>query len=241
VPLTNQAAPCFKNALSAGDRNTLGLAFFFAALENEPDLNNSIILLDDPISSLDDGRTVTTIEKIRNLSVRSKQVIVLCHLRGFLCDIWEHSNKDTTTTLKIARGPNNTSNITLWEASSDALTEYDKRHKALRDYTETDTQDKRYIAQCLRPVMEKYLRITFPEHCTPGTLLGTFKKRIENLFRKGIRVMSDLDMRELGAITDYANKFHHDTNPAWETEQINDAQLLTFVKRVLNFVSHGTK
>jgi wobble nucleotide-excising tRNase len=244
VSLTSQgntvASPCFKNTLSAGDRNTLALAFFFASLENEPNLSNSIVVLDDPISSLDDGRTTTTIQKIRNLLSHSKQVIVLCHVRGFLCDIWEHSDKNNTTTLKISRGANNTSDITSWDVSSDAFTEYDKRHKVLRDYVEGDTQDKRYVAQCLRLVMEKCLRITFPEYCTPGTLLGNFRNHVEILFRDSQRIMNDADRCELRDITEYANKFHHDTNSAWETEQINDNELLGFVKRVLNFVKHGT-
>ena len=39
---------------------------------------------------------------------------------------------------------------------------------------------------------------------------------------------------------EYTNKFHHDTNPAWATEQISDNELVGFVKRVLNFVKHGT-
>jgi len=244
VPLAIQGnafdMPCFKNTLSAGDRNTLALAFFFASLENEPNINNSIIVLDDPISSLDDGRTTTTIQKIRNLVSSSKQVIVLCHLKAFLCDIWEHLDKYNTTALRLSRGLNNTSDIVTWDVSSDAFTEYDKRHKILRDYDEEDTGDKRYVAQCLRLVMEKYLRITFPAHCTPGTLLGNFQNQIENLLENGQRIMSDVDLRELRDITEYANKFYHDTNPAWQTEEINDSELVGFVKRVLNFVKHGT-
>ncbi|HBG28823.1 MAG: hypothetical protein A2Y10_03575 [Planctomycetes bacterium GWF2_41_51] len=240
VSLENKAAPCFKNALSAGDRNTLGLAFFFSSLENEPNLNNSIIVLDDPISSLDEGRTTTTIQKIRNLLSTTKQVIILCHFRKFLCDIWEHSYKNNTTALKIFRDTNNTSNIATWDVSSDAFTEYDKRHKILRDYVVADTQEKQIVAQSLRPVMEKYLRITFPEYCIPGTLLGNFYNQAENLSKSGKEIMDAVSMGELKAITDYANKFHHDTNPAWETEQISDSELLGFVKRVLNFVKHGT-
>lgn len=239
VPLASQDTPCFKNTLSAGDRNTLGLAFFFASLETEPDLQDSIVVLDDPMSSLDDGRTMTTIQKIRNLIPASSQLIVLCHSRPFLCDIWEHSDKENTTALKISRGSNNTSTITSWDVSSDSLTEYDKRHKVLRDHVDADNQDKRYVAQCLRPVMEKYLRIVFPEHCPPGTLLGYFRSHALNLLTINQGFMNDVDIRELRDITEYANKFHHDTNPAWETEQINDNELVGFVRRVLNFTSHG--
>jgi len=232
--------PCFKNTLSAGDRNTLALAFFFASLENEPNLNNSVIVFDDPISSLDDTRTTTTIQNIRNLVSRSKQVIVLCHLKPFLCDIWYHSDKDNTTALRLSRGLNNTSDIETWDVSSDLLTEYDKHHKVLRDYVEENIGDKKYVAQCIRPVMEQYLRITFPDLCPPGTLLGDFNNHVGNLLENRQLIMSDTDFRELRDITEYANKFHHVTNLAFETEQINDSELLGFVRRVLNFVKHGT-
>jgi hypothetical protein len=41
--------------------------------------------------------------------------------------------------------------------------------------------------------------------------------------------------RELGNLVEYANKFHHDTNPAWEAEGINDRELLDFVNRTFKF------
>src|SRR3546814_8259827 len=38
-------APSFRNTLSAGDRNTLALAFFFASLDQDPDLANKIVVI----------------------------------------------------------------------------------------------------------------------------------------------------------------------------------------------------
>ena len=40
--------------MSAGDRNTLALAFFFTNLDQSPDLAQKIIVIDDPITSLDE-------------------------------------------------------------------------------------------------------------------------------------------------------------------------------------------
>jgi len=45
----------------------------------------------------------------------------------------------------MTRGLNNTSEIELWDVSSDAFSEYDKHHKILRDYVDRDTQDKRCL------------------------------------------------------------------------------------------------
>jgi len=69
-------------------------------------------------------------------------------------------------------------------------------------------------------------------------LLGPFRNRLANLVAAGTPVIAAGRLQELGEITEYANKFHHDTNPAWETEHISDAELLDFVNRVLIFVSH---
>lgn len=35
----------------------------------------------------------------------------------------------------------------------------------------------------------------------------------------------------------YANRFHHDTNPAWQTVLINDAELVGYSERTLKFCS----
>ena len=40
----------------------------------------------------------------------------------------------------------------------------------------------------------------------------------------------------LDRLVEYANRFHHDTNQAWESEQINDGELQGFVRQALEFV-----
>jgi hypothetical protein len=50
VPVAGADAPGrpgFRNTLSAGDRNTLALAFFFASLEADPNLGQKIVVIDD--------------------------------------------------------------------------------------------------------------------------------------------------------------------------------------------------
>lgn len=69
--------PSFRTVLSAGDHNTLALAFFFATLDQDPNLANKIVVIDDPVSSLDEHRTLTTVQEIRNLVGRSVQIIIL--------------------------------------------------------------------------------------------------------------------------------------------------------------------
>jgi hypothetical protein len=43
-------------------------------------------------------------------------------------------------------------------------------------------------------------------------------------------------LTNLGHLVEYSNRFHHDTNPAWDTEHINDGELAGFVRQTLDFV-----
>jgi wobble nucleotide-excising tRNase len=95
--------PSFRNTLSAGDRNTLVLAFFFASLDQDPRLANKVVVVDDPISSLDEHRTFTTVQEIRRLAERASQVIVLSHNKPFLCRLWEGADDNTRAAFEVVR------------------------------------------------------------------------------------------------------------------------------------------
>jgi wobble nucleotide-excising tRNase len=89
VALTAEDGPSFRNTFSSGDRNTLALAFFFASLDQEPQLAQKIVVVDDPMTSLDEHRSLTTIQEMRQLFDRVSQMIVLSHSKAFLCALWE--------------------------------------------------------------------------------------------------------------------------------------------------------
>jgi wobble nucleotide-excising tRNase len=227
-------APSFRNTLSAGDRNTLALAFFFASLDQHPALADKIVIIDDPITSLDEHRSLTTVQEIRHLAERTAQVIVLSHTKSFLCRIWQGADHDERTALELARdGAGST--IRTWDINEDSVTEHDRRHALLRQYLAGSTPNNRQVAQSLRPVIEAFLRVACPEHFLPGTLLGPFRNLCQQRVGTALEILDQDDTRELGQLVEYANRFHHDTNPAWETEIINDAELLGFVRRTLRF------
>jgi hypothetical protein len=49
--------------------------------------------------------------------------------------------------------------------------------------------------------------------------------------------MIQADIDELRRLTDFGNRFHHDSNPAYRTQTINDAELLDFTNRTLAFAT----
>ena len=85
-------SPSFRNTLSSGDRNALALAFFLASLDQDPGLADKVVVIDDPISSMDEHRTLTTpyylfvalsIEQVGLYQAKQRTVIAstLPHLR----------------------------------------------------------------------------------------------------------------------------------------------------------------
>ncbi|HMQ17095.1 MAG TPA: AAA family ATPase, partial [Phycisphaerae bacterium] len=229
------AGPSFRNTLSSGDRNTLALAFFFACLDQEPDLARKVVVIDDPITSLDDHRSLTTVQEVRRLVDRAGQVIVLSHNKAFLCRLWEGATPDVRTALEVARdGAGST--IRPWDVTQDCISEHDRRHAMLRGYMQTAAGNARDVARAIRPTLEAYLRVACPEHFPPGTLLGPFRHLCDQRVGTPQEILGRAASDELRDLTEYANRFHHDTNSAWETEVVNDAELRGFVERTLAFI-----
>ena len=227
--------PSFRNTLSAGDRNTLALAFFFASLDRDPNLGDKIVVVDDPLSSLDEHRSLTTVQEVRNLAGRARQVIVLSHTKAFLCGVWESADRLTRASLQVSRDGDG-STIAAWDVDADSETEHDRRHTLLCGLMQASTGDPRVVAQAIRPHLESFLRVANPEHFPASTLLGPFRNLCDQRAGTAQEILSRADTDELRNLIEYANRFHHDTNPAWATELVNDAELHGFVGRTLAFV-----
>lgn len=228
--------PSFRSTLSSGDRNTLALAFFFASVDQNPNVADSVVVVDDPISSLDDHRSLTTVQEVRQLSERARQVIVLSHDKRFLCRIWSGADPTMRSALAIVRDGDG-STLRPWDVAADSVTEHDRRHAALREFVDrgTGANNPREIARAVRPHLEAFLRVAFPAQFPPGTLLGSFLGVCHQRIGQTKEILDSSATRELDELREYANRFHHDTNPSWETEVINEAELRSFVERTLAF------
>ena len=237
VPLSaaGETDPCFRNTMSSGDRNTLALAFFFASLDSRPGLDRMTIVIDDPMTSLDEHRALATVQQIRRLSDRAGQVVVLSHSKPFLCELWETADRAERSAMKISRA-NRTSTLENWDVNRDSITEHDRLHSLVLQFINNGTGiDERQVAAALRPILERFMRVACPQDFPPGSLLGPFIDRCER--REGTRqqLLIPEQRQELRELLDYANRFHHDTNAAWRTAAINDRELLGFAERTVAF------
>ena len=224
----------FRNSLSSGDRNTLALALFFSSLDRNPNLADTVVVVDDPMSSLDAHRSLATVQKVRELSRQAKQTIVLSHDKRFLCGILSGINRqEEYTTLEITSNGNE-STIRNWDATQDSITEHDQRFFLLQEYAATQAGAASNVAAAIRFYLEGYFRAVCPGQFPPGKLLGQFAQECKQRLGGPEEVINPNTIEELENILEYANRFHHDTNPAWQSESINPGELRGFVKRTLS-------
>jgi wobble nucleotide-excising tRNase len=178
---TSKNEPSFKDSLSAGDKNSLALAFFLARVNKDVQLSEKIVVFDDPMTSLDSGRKNNTCEEIIKIAHKAKQVIVLSHDMYFLKNIWDMSHKSRTlkiTTEKLQ------SVIRAWDIQEDTQRKYFKHHRKIRDFLTTGEGNMAEVRQSIRNVLEGYLYVKFPDKLTGNEALGVSIGKL-SLLQKG--------------------------------------------------------
>lgn len=172
IPLGNDntriSQRSFRNVLSEGDKRTLALAFFLSKLEQWADLTDTIIVLDDPVTSMDDSRRNKTVLEIGRLAKRSSQVLVLSHRAEFLHSIWFRfcrlgGGRVASTQLEI-RGVKDSSKLLSWNMQATVASLHAKRIRRVLDYykDESDRHEDEISGE-LRPMLDYHYKITYPE------------------------------------------------------------------------------
>jgi wobble nucleotide-excising tRNase len=231
---TPVGTPCFRSALSAGDKNTLAFAFFLAQLEQDDKKAEKIVVFDDPFNSQDRSRRTRTKELIKKCGKECRQILVLSHDPYFLKHLWDSLSSAEGKTLQLSRvGPQNTA-IEEWDIEKETQEGYFQDHAALIAYLQEGSKNLRDVAPKIRPVLEGYCRYRFPGQFTDKEWLGDMIAKIRD---KGTDHQLFTLLEELESINDYSKKYHHDTNQAKaDTEPIDDGELQSYVKRTLNIV-----
>ena len=147
--------PEFQSTLSAGDRNTLALALFFAYLDQDPLLATKIVVIDDPITSLDDPRARATVREIRALANRTRQLLVMSHDKRFMLRLVAAAEKIETSVLEMVRSSNGSA-IRTWDTNEESITDHDRYHRTLRQYDTDGVGSKRDVAAAVRLVVEGF-------------------------------------------------------------------------------------
>lgn len=232
---TRAGTPCFKTALSSGDRSALALAFFLAAMNQDSDIGNKIIVLDDPFTSQDRFRRTCTQQLIRQLADKARQVIVLSHDPLFLKLIWEGYPSANIKVCQMCRTGDNTV-IGKWDIEAETQSTYLKNYSTLLDFYRDRKGAPLDVVRSIRPFIEGMLRAHFPGHFQPNEWLGDFISKIRNASYTDGLYHAKADLGEIEAINDFSKEYHHGQNSNADRATVSDDELHGYVKRTLRLV-----
>ncbi len=219
--------------LSEGEKTAIAFVYFSVQLEDQNfDKTNGIIVIDDPISSLDSSSTYQAFAFLKESVKDAKQVFLLTHNFDFLKLLlnWVNHHPQAKNErgyfmlrAKAAIGDERRSTI---EPMDKALTkngsEYVFLFKQVRDYTCDGTIENAYpMPNIIRKVLEQFLEFMCP------TAESTYIK-LQNI---------NFDPVKKTALNKYANDFSHPTgkglDPSLVDETRNNAAHLVEMIRIV--------
>ena len=151
-------APSFRNTLSAGDKSVLALALFLAQCNADPDFGDTIAVLDDPFTSLDNFRRQFTAIEIRRICERAKQTIVLSHDKNFLRLLWDKIDQKLIKSFALQTGAPGVTTITPYDIPGSTQPRHVTERMKIEEFIEGEPHELSYIRSRLRTVCEDFYR-----------------------------------------------------------------------------------
>ena len=236
--------PSFATVLSDGDKRALAFAFFVASTLNDVKLMHRVVVIDDPMCSLDMNRRHHTRTILRNIHSKAEQLIVLAHDVYFIRDLRDALRKEDKAAqiamfqLTLAAG--NYTGFAVLDIDKECESAYFQHHRLLNEFVAGKGIDVRSVAKAIRPMLEGYLHRRFPGLVSKELLFGQVVVLIRDaLIPDPLCHAQDLVV-ELNEINDYAGQFHHDSNPSADAVMVVTTELKTFVERALSVVHKGS-
>jgi wobble nucleotide-excising tRNase len=232
----------FATTLSEADKRTLAFAFFVARLKADANLAGKLVVLDDPVSSLDRNRRHQSIRHITNLAGECGQLLVLSHDAYFVRELreWLSDLRPTPIqahVLTIKRVGNGYSAFAQCDIDDVCSSDYYRHHRLVADYVDgTSTANTRDVAKAIRPMLEGYYHRRFPGKIPRKLMFGQIIAHAAKAPAGDPLAYLQPMQKELDEVNDYARQFHHDTNPGFEGVPVVDGELIGFAMRALNLI-----
>lgn len=226
--------PSIGETLSTGDRNTLALAFFFSSILKEENLDDIIVIVDDPVSSLDDQRSLATVQELREISSKVGQLIILSHKQSFLDKMLKRVNRAECLSLAMIHTGNG-STIQGWNIGQASNAEQSQRQCLLEKYAKDKIGNPRAVAEAIRPFLEEFLEVSCASHYSTGQQIGPFLNECKQKFDTEDEILDRNVIAAMLNIFEYAHQFKHNLHDA-EGGNINSDELRSYVRRALDIV-----
>lgn len=236
--------PSFATTLSDGDKRTLAFAFFVASTLDDPKLGQRIVVIDDPMCSLDMTRRQHTRTVLKQIRAKAEQVIILAHDAYFIRDLRDAFLKEDKTSpisiFQLVGATNGYTDFAAIDIDKECESVYAQHHRLLNQYSNGTGSDHKSVSKAIRPMLEGYLHRRFPGLLPKDLLFGQVVILIRDATGQSPLCHAQNLVSELNEINDYAGQFHHDTNPDADSTAITPSELKTYVERALDVVYKGT-
>jgi len=241
----NGGRPTFATALSEGDKKTMGFAFFAASTLADPKLSEKIVVIDDPMSSLDAPRREHTAKVVEQISSQAKQVILMAHDGHFLRSTRDRLMRNdpslhiSEVSLRMSSGKY--SDISPLDLDALCQSDYLKNYKLVSGVVSGDINEPERVesgAIALRLLLEGYLHRKYPEVIPTGVTLGKAISEIEEAAGTDSPCAAMASrVEDLREMNDYASQFHHETQPDYDAAHKADhREIARNGERILEFI-----
>lgn len=243
--------PAFRTALSEGDKRALAFAFFCARLLAETDLLGHVVVVDDPVTSLDKHRRTHTTNILNDLSMRGAQVIILAHDATYLREVREkfdrkefdnHGSSRTSVELYMYRDSGGNASLGKHDLDRECESPYFRHHRRIRAFLDAERIDGAMVSHteagiAIRPLVEGYLHRRFPGHIPKSKrTLGAVVNLIDASPPDSVLSFAKTLVSELTDMNEFGMRYHHDTGSDSNEPEPDAAEVEAFAERALRLV-----
>lgn len=157
--------------LSEGEKTAISFVYFITKLkENDNKIEDSIIVVDDPISSFDSNNLFSAYSFLKNECEKAKQLFVITHNFAYfkLVRDWFNPRKNRTSFYLIEAKIEGGDRFSVFKKVSDSLIKYNSEYHFIfsqlyqyKDKTIT-SGDAYLIGNLLRKLLEAFLSFKYP-------------------------------------------------------------------------------
>ncbi|MBN2732167.1 MAG: AAA family ATPase, partial [Balneolaceae bacterium] len=227
VEITNDK---LKSFFSESDRRALALSIFWAKIEllETDQRKNTIVILDDPVTSFDDGRIEQSIRLMNREKYGLNQLIIISHYPRYLKSFFDRTNADQNgiSLLQIEKDHEG-SKLVDAKSAEFVDTPHQKMFKRIVDFVER--KHSKSIEKDLRVYLENEVRLRYQKQILDNSLSNKqFGELIDELNKIG--AIKDEISYELHEFRKSLNADHH------VIRDRPDEDIRSFGNEVLEFI-----
>lgn len=223
IKSTNENATLTIKDISEGEKNLLALLFFYYELFSDNKQQNvkpeiELIIVDDPISSMDDSNKFYILELIKNLlELSNQQIFVLTHSWDDYCNLsYNLENKQDVATFEL-RKTNGISNLVKLSSKEKP---YNYLFKEIYDFSEKSEEDIKNECQIyhypnvMRRIFEEWYSFKVGKNVK-------FTSNIQNQIASVFNITSNSEKAKLGVMIKVCNILSHSINGSMNPQEIH--------------------